>query len=286
MGTRIRKTVLKYAVMTVATAILALGVYFFKFPNHFSIGGVTGLSVVLNGLIPSIPAAFFSALFNLLALVLGFFFLGREMLRNTVYCSVLLSLFLTLLETFIPMSAPLTSSPLLELMFAVALPAVGTAILFNMSASTGGTDIAALILKKYTSINAGRALICVDLITAISSLFIFGLETALFSLLGVVLRGFIIDNMIEGFNTSKYFFIVTTRPDEIISYINGILHKGATVWESKGAYTLEEKHIILTVVTRYQAVNLRNRIKELDPGAFVVISGTGEIIGKGFRAPI
>ena len=286
MGTRIRKAVLKYAVMTAATAILALGVYFFKFPNHFSIGGVTGLSVVLNGLIPSIPAAFFSALLNILALVVGFFILGREMIRNTVYCSVLLSLFLTLLETFVPLSAPLTSSPLLELMFAVALPAVGTAILFNMSASTGGTDIVALVLKKYTSINVGRALICVDLLTAVSSLFIFGLETALFSLLGVVLRGFIIDNMIEGLNTSKYFFIVTTHPDEIIAYINDILHKGATVWESKGAYTLEEKHIILTVVTRYQAVTLRNQIKALDPGAFVVISSTGEIIGKGFRAPI
>ena len=169
-------------------------------------------------------------------------------------------------------------------MFAIALPAFGSAILFNIGASSGGTDIIAMIVKKYSSINIGKALIVSDIAITVLGFFVFGMKTGLYSLFGLSIRSFLVDNFIESLNLSKYFNVVCANPDPICDFIVNQLHRGATICDARGAFSGSEKHIILTALNRQQAIKLRNFIKKEDPSAFILISNTSEIIGKGFHA--
>lgn len=280
-----RETVQDYLMLTLGTLLTAVGVYFFKFPNHFSTGGVSGLSIVLGHYMTSTPGAIMF-LINLGLLVLGFVILGGSFGIRTAYTSLVLSGATWALEYICPLSEPMTSQPLLELIFAVGLPAVGSAIMFNMQASSGGTDIIAMILRKYTSLNIGNALLCVDFAVVAAACFAFGMETGLFSILGLVLKSVIVDMVLENIKVHKAFQIITSKPDEMIAFITKDLKRGATRIEGEGAYTHEDKTIILTVMNRYQAVKLRQFARSVDPQCFILITNTTEIIGKGFRATI
>lgn len=277
------KSFKNFAMMTGATLIMAVGTYFFKFTNNFTFGGITGLAVLVakTGLI---SAADFSFITNMLLLVLGAVILGKQFVAKTAYCSILLSVTLSLLERVYPMSHPFTDEPMLEVMFAIALPAFGSAILFNIGASSGGTDIIAMIVKKYSSINIGKALIVSDIAITVLGFFVFGMKTGLYSLFGLSIRSFLVDNFIESLNLSKYFNVVCAKPDPICDFIVNQLHRGATICDARGAFTGSEKYIILTALNRQQAIKLRNFIKKEDPSAFILISNTSEIIGKGFHA--
>lgn len=280
-----RETVQDYLMLTLGTLLTAVGVYFFKFPNHFSTGGVSGLSIVLGHYMTSTPGAIMF-LINQGLLVLGFVILGGSFGIRTAYTSLVLSGATWALEYICPLSEPMTSQPLLELIFAVGLPAVGSAIMFNMQASSGGTDIIAMILRKYTSLNIGNALLCVDFAVVAAACFAFGMETGLFSILGLVLKSVIVDMVLENIKVHKAFQIITSKPDEMIAFITNELKRGATRIEGEGAYTHEDKTIILTVMNRYQAVKLRQFARSVDPQCFILITNTTEIIGKGFRATI
>jgi uncharacterized membrane-anchored protein YitT (DUF2179 family) len=279
----VKKTVKEYLIMTAATLIMACGIYFFKFPNNFVMGGVSGISMLLGRVQSVISPATIMLIINGVLLIIGFFIFGKNFSVRTVYCSLLLSGALELLEVLVPMSKPVTDEPMLDLMFAVALPALGSALVFNFGGTTGGTDIIAMILKKYTPLNIGMALFFVDAAIVAAGFFVNGVKTGLYSLVGLLIKALVVDVVIENINISKYFFIVTTHPEQVCKYINENLHKGATVWEAKGSYTNENKTVIMAVMTRSQAIAMRNHIKETDKGAFVVISSTSEIIGKGFR---
>ena len=182
------------------------------------------------------------------------------------------------------MAVPMTTQPLLELLFAVALPAIGSAMLFNLDASSGGTDIVAMILKKYTSLDIGKALLCSDLVITVLACVAFGMETGLFSVLGLVMKSLLVDLVLENINTHKYFHIITTKPEEIEKYITATLHRGATELHGEGAYTHEGRTVLLTVMKRHEAVLLRRYVRQVDPNAFVLIINTGEIVGNGFRS--
>lgn len=259
-----------------------MGTYFFKFPNHFSTGGVTGLAVVLDKIFPAVSAATFNTVFNVLFLILGFAVLDRAFGLRTVYCSLLFSALVQVLEWTVPLSGPLTGEPLLELFFAVILPALGSAILFNLEASSGGTDIAALILKKYTSLDTGMALLYSDVAIAAAALLVFDVTTGLFSLLGLMLKSVLIDSMIESLNRKKALTIITSQPGLVCDYITRKLNRGATVWKGEGAYTHEQHWVVLTALSRPQAVALRRYLKQADPKSFMLVSNTSEIFGKGF----
>lgn len=279
-----KQTLLDFLLITVGTLVSAVGIYFFKFPNHFSTGGVSGLSIILNGLFPAVKASYFVTGINIILLAIGLIVIGKGFGIRTIYASLLLSFSLQALETFVPLQGSITGEPMLDLCFSVLLPAAGSAVLFNVSASTGGTDIVAMILKKYTSLHIGTALFCVDFLIAASSGIVFGLPIALFSLLGLLAKALVVDNVIESINLSKYFFIVTKTPDEICDYVQNRLHRSATVWYATGAYTHDSRSVVLTVLKRGQAVALQHYVRKCDPHAFVIISNTSEIIGKGFRS--
>ncbi len=301
IGSTVRQTVKEYAIITFGILLVAIGVYFFKFPNNISTGGVTGLAVVLNQIFPSVSASNFVSIFNVFFLILGFVVLGKEFGVKTVYGSLLLSAFLELFDLIfkwcgVPMNfLPLTVSeanpvgePVLELFFAVAFPAVGAAILFYNHGSSGGTDIVAMIIHKYTNMDSGKALLVSDVLLVLLTFYNFELKaitwtTGLLSLTGLVLKSLVVDNMIESINQSKYFLVITTHREEVENYITEELKRSATTWECEGAYSHRKEHALVTVMNRYQGYRLRRFMKSIDPKSFVIVTNSSDILGKGFR---
>ena len=272
-----------FSLLTISTLIMTVGIYFFKFTNNFTFGGITGIAVLVAKFLP-ISASDFSFVVNILLLIIGWIVLGKSFAEKTAYSTILLSVSLSLLERIYPMGHPLTNEPLLELIFAILLPALGSAILFNIGASSGGTDVIAMILKKYTSVDIGKGLMISDFIFTLAGFLVFNVKTGLYSLFGLIMRSALIDNFIESFNRSKYFHVVTSNATCICDFIQNDLQRGATIVNATGAFTGDDKYIILTVLSPSQAVKLRNFIKEHDPKAFLLVSNTSEIIGKGFHS--
>lgn len=265
---------------------LTVGIYFFKFPNNFSIGGVSGIAVILGSLTGNATPGFFVFVINMVLLAVGFVIFGKGFGLKTAYASIMMSAQIWVLERLIPITKPLTNEPVLELAFAILLPAAGSAILFNIDASSGGTDVIAMVLKKYTRVNIGYSLLLSDLIIVVWCFFVFDIQTGLFSLSGLAAKALVVDNVIESINLCKYFTIITTKPDEICDYIKTELSRGATKLDATGAFTGEEKTVVIAVVNRYQAALLQRKVKEIDSGAFSLITNTSEIIGKGFRGAL
>lgn len=279
-----RLTLRDILILNVGTCLVAFGVYFFKMPNHFSTGGVTGIAIVVSRFLPGISTGTLVFILNMALLAVGFLVLSRKFGLSTVYSSTLMSVVIWVLERVYPMDAPFTDEPLLELVFAVGLPALGSALLFNIGASTGGTDIIAMVLRKYTSIDIGFALLAADFIVAFSACFVFGIKTGMFSILGLLMKSMLVDSVIESINQCKYLHIVCQDPEAICDFIVQKLHRGATICEATGAYTHHKMYVVLTVMGRGQAVVLRHYVKRVEPHAFIMTTSTSEIIGKGFRS--
>ena len=283
MKTKTSETLRSYLVITIGTVIMAAGIYFFKFPNNFSTGGVSALSMILTALFPILTAGQYMMIINILLLIVGLLVFGKNFAVKTIYSSLLLSICTRIFEVIVPLAQPLTNEKFLELIFAIGLTAIGSALIFNEAASSGGTDIIAMILKKFTNLNIGRALLCSDIILAAASLWVFDISTGMFSILGLVMKAFVVDNVIDGINLSKCFTIITDKDKEICEFINSELHRGATVSVCSGAFTGEDRRMIITVLNRNQAVLLKQFIKKTDKNAFTMITNSSDILGKGFR---
>ena len=271
----------KYSILTVGAVVLALANYVFKFPNHFSFGGVAGFAVILSGMFGG-SASTYTFVINMLLLLIAFPILGKEVAMRSFYVSIVFSGVLEVAQYVYPIDKPITNQPVLELVFSFMLLAVCSAIFFFMDASSGGTDIIALILKKYTNISIGTALLVVDFIVVIVAFFVYGVTVGLFSLAGFLAKSFFIDTVIESLNLCKYFTIISQNAEPICNYINAELNHGATIYDARGAYTKDNKQVVMTVVKREQARNLRNYVHKVDPDAFMMITNSSEIIGKGF----
>ena len=280
-----KQVIQEFLLMTFGTLLVSVGVYFFKFPNNFSMGGVAGLAVLLGELFPQISASTYNSVINVLFLVVGFLVLDKGFGFRTVYCSLLSAGMIQVFSWVFPMSGPLTDQLVLELFFAVILPALGSAILFNIDASSGGTDIAAMILKKYTGMDVGRALLISDVVIAAAALFVFDMTAGLCSLLGLALKSVLVDSAIESLNRRKAFFVITSDPEHVCDYVTHTLVRGATVWQAKGAYTDQTHYVVLTVLSRGQAVAMRRHLRQVDPHAFLIVANSSEIFGKGFLQP-
>ena len=284
MKHNIYKILKEYTLITFGIMLVVIGVYFFKFPNNFSIGGVTGLAIILSKLFAgTVSSGTIVLVINIVLLIVGYFVLGKKFGIRTVYGSLLLSVSLSVLEAVVPMDGPLTNQPVLELAYAIILPAIGAAILFNIGASTGGTDIVAMILRKYTSLDIGKSLLISDSLLTALTFPVFGLTTGFFSMLGLLIKATLVDTIIENLNLNKYFTIICENPKPICDYILNEIHRSATIFDATGAFTEKDKKIILTVMNRSQAISVRKYIHQTEPGAFILITNTSEIVGKGFR---
>ncbi len=295
---RVLLRVLKeYSILTLGLLITAVGIFFFKFPNNFCTGGVAGISVILTSLFPNFSPTLYMTALNLLLILVGFIFLGRDFGVKTLYGSLVLTGLLDLFDALVPARVfavevvrgeqtlhTLTGDAGLELLWAVALPAIGSAILFYNHGSTGGTDILAMILRKHTPLDSGKALLCTDATIVIVSFFLFDPTTGLSSLMGMLLKSVVVDNLIDGLGQSKKFMIVTSKREVVESFITDELHRSATVWECEGAYSGDRKFAFISVMNRVQSLRMRNYLREVDPQAFVIVTNSSDIIGKGFHA--
>ncbi len=278
------RRVKSFTIITISIFIMAIGVYFFKFPNNFCFGGVTGAAVVFAEITP-LSASTFSFIVNMALLVLGFIFLGKGFAFKTTYATVLLSGLLLFFEKVHPLAHPLSNEPMLELIFAITLPAIASALLFYEGASSGGTDVVAMIVKKYTHVeDIGIALFITDLIMIIIACFVFDIKTALYSFVGLTLKSFLIDAIIENIMLRKSVMITCDDKDLICRFITEDLNKSATIVNAKGAYTNEDKYLIFTTLTRQQAAAVRGFIHENHLRAFISMSSTSEVFGKGFTS--
>jgi len=276
------KILYDYAIVTIGALLTAIGAHFFKFPNNFSFGGVTGLCVMI-GEISSLSPAEANLVINSFLLVLGFITLGRSFGVKTVYATVIISAGISLLDLLYPLMSPLTSQPFMELLYAVALPGIGSAMLFQVEASGGGTDIIALIIKKHSSINIGNALLVADCLIVIASFFVFGIETFLLSVMGMVTKSLVVDNFTHSLNLSKVYNVVCDNPKKVCDFIEKTLHRGATINECEGAFTHAKRYNVMTVLKPRQGYQLQQFLDETMPQSFVTITNTSEIIGKGFH---
>ncbi|MBQ3041439.1 MAG: YitT family protein [Clostridia bacterium] len=280
-----------YVLITIGTALVACGVYFFKFPNHFTIGGVSSFAVLFSEAIGhAVSESMIMSIANMLLLAIALIIFGKNFAVKTVYSTLLLNGIVLVLERVLPITEPLTESPFLEMLLTIGGIAVGSAILFSQGASSGGTDIIAMILKRFTNLNTGMALFISDALIVIASPFVFNsFETKhmttifLCSALGLILKSFIVDNVIDGINMNKCFIIVTTKEKEVCDFINNELHRGATISDCRGSFSHVEKKMIVAVLNRQQATMLKLFLKQTDPTAFTVITNSSDILGKGFR---
>ena len=280
---KVMKYVKQYVLITLSISIMSVGVYFFKFPNNFVFGGVTGTAALVAKLTPMSASAFSSAA-NLVLLVVGLIFLGKEFAMTTGYATFVMSVELMVFEKLCPLSGPLSDQPMLDLLFAIALPAIASALMFNVGASSGGTDIIALIVEKYTHIHSiAVALFITDLFMVIAACFVFDLYTALYSFVGLTVKSLVIDAVLEKIKMCKAILIVCDEKKPICDFVMRKLMRGATYTPCFGAYTDKPHYIIYTTLTRHEADQLQEFIHKEHLNAFMSMLSTTEVFGKGFN---
>ena len=262
---------------------MSVGVYFFKFPNNFVFGGVTGAAALVAKLTP-LSASAFSSWANMILLVVGLIFLGKKFAMTTGYASVVMSVELMFLEKFFPMHGSLSNQPMLDLLFAIALPAIASALLFNVGASSGGTDVIALIVEKYTHIHSiAVALFLTDLFMVVAACFVFNLYTALYSFVGLTVKSLVIDAVLERIKMCKAILIICDDKDPICNFVMRKLVRGATYTPCFGAYTDKPHYMIYTTLTNREAGQLQEFIHKENLNAFISMLSTTEVFGKGFN---
>ncbi len=279
---QIKKIVKEYGILTAATIGTIVENYLFKFPNHFTFGGVTGIAVLLSGVFKGTPSTY-AFIINILLFGLGFLVLGKSFGIKSIYVTLLFSVGLEVIQYIYPITEPITTQPVLDWIFAFVITAVSSAVIFNLGASSGGTDIIALILKKYTNIKIGKALMIVDFVVVVSAFFIYGATVGCFSLAGYLAKAFFVDSVIESLNSYKYFTIISEDADAICGFIQEKLNHSATIYRAEGSYSHKKKVVIMTVVNRNQAMRLRNFVRATEPDTFMMITNSSEIIGNGFQ---
>ena len=280
-----------WMLMNGGIVLIACATYFFLVPNKFVTGGMTGLATILGTALPILNTSQWLICLNVLMLVIGFIFLGKKTGIWTVYCSLGYSGLMLIFEDVCPQTSfpftngTLTDETFMELCVGILIYAMGTAMIFYAGASSGGMDIMALIIQKYANVDVGKAVLYVNTLIACGSIFFLpGVERAILSLVGLFANSFIIDIVIDNFNSCKYFIVITDKTELVSEYIMNTLHHGVTISDAVGAYTQTKKGMVHTVCRRYEAIKLRSAIKKIDENAFIVITTSSEIIGKGFRS--
>lgn len=271
----------RFFMINIGLIIISLGLYFFLMPSNLATGGATGLSIVLSHLIP-IPMGIILGIINVFLFILAFAVLGKDFGGYTLYASLFLSFIITALETIIPMAEPVTDDLFINLVFGVFIIGVGMGIVFNENASTGGTDIIAKIINKYTHIEMGKSLLMSDFLISLFAAFVFGPRLGMYALLGTVINSLIIDKMIAGFNVKINVVIISNEFNSINKYILDEILRGTTIYHAIGGYSNEDKKIINTIVSRREYIKIRNFVRLADSKAFISISYVSEVEGEGF----
>ena len=258
------------AILTVAVAIIAAAVYFFLVPSHASVSSISGLGIVLSNFVPLSLSAI-TMILNVVLLIIGFFTCGREFGAKTVYTSILLPAFIGLFERLFPDIGSLTDSQELDVLCYILVVSVGLSILFNRNASSGGLDIVAKIMNKYLHIELGRAMSLSGMCVALSAALVYDKKTVVLSVLGTYFNGLVLDHFIFDHNIKRRVCIITKKEEELRHFILTDLHSGATVYESYGAYNMEKRREIITIVDKGEYQKLMDFMNREDPRAFITV---------------
>ena len=258
------------SILTVAVAIIAAAVYFFLVPSHASVSSISGLGIVLSNFIP-LPLSAITMILNVVLLIIGFFTCGREFGVKTVYTSVMLPLFLGVFEGIFPDFGSMTNSQELDVLCYILVVSVGLSILFNRNASSGGLDIVAKIMNKYLHMDLGKAMSLSGMCVALSAALVYDKKTVVLSVLGTYFNGLVLDHFIFNHNVKRRVCIITKKEEELRRFIIHDLHSGATIYESIGAYNMEKRNEIITIVDKGEYQKLMNYMNREDPKAFITV---------------
>ena len=257
-------------ILTVAVAIIAAAVYFFLVPSHTSISSISGLGIVLSNFVP-LQLSAITMILNVVLLIIGFFTCGREFGVKTVYTSVMLPLFLGLFEIIFPNFGSMTDSQELDVLCYILVVSVGLSILFNRNASSGGLDIVAKIMNKYLHMELGKAMSLSGMCVALSAALVYDKKTVVLSILGTYFNGIVLDHFIFDHNIKRRVCIITKKEEELRQFIIHDLHSGATIYEAIGAYNMEKRREIITIVDKGEYQKLMKFINQEDPKAFITV---------------
>lgn len=258
------------SILTVGVAIIAAAVYFFLVPSHASVSSISGLGIVLSNFIP-LPLSAITMILNVVLLIIGFFTCGREFGVKTVYTSVMLPLFLGVFEGIFPDFGSMTNSQELDVLCYILVVSVGLSILFNRNASSGGLDIVAKIMNKYLHMDLGKAMSLSGMCVALSAALVYDKKTVVLSLLGTYFNGLVLDHFIFDHNIKRRVCIITKKEEELRQFVIHDLHSGATIYESIGAYNMEKRNEIITIVDKGEYQKLMNYMNREDPKAFITV---------------
>lgn len=277
-----KKNLMDYIIITIGLIFVAAGVHFFLVPHNLAVGGISGLAMVVNHYLPFLSIGVIMLIGNVIFFIIGFIFIGKGFGVRTIYSSLMLSGIIALFEKIMPVTEPISSDMLVNLVFGILISALGMAIVFNKGASTGGTDIPAKILNKYFHIDIGKALLIIDFIVTAMAVFAFGATTGMYALLGVLINGTLVDYIIGGLNITKRVEIISRESEKIRGFILTDLQRSATIYRAVGAYDLMERDVIITVMGKKEFIRLRDFIKITDPKAFIITHNVHEVLGEGF----
>ena len=257
-------------ILTIAIAIIAVAVYFFLLPSHTSISSISGLGIVLSNFVP-LPLSAITMILNVVLLIIGFFTCGKEFGLKTVYTSVMLPVFLGIFENIFPNTGSITNSQEMDVLCYILVVSVGLSILFNRNASSGGLDIVAKIINKYFHMELGKAMSLSGMCVALSAALVYDKKTVVLSVLGTYFNGIVLDHFIFDHNIKRRVCIITKKEEELRQFIVRDLHSGATIYEAIGAYNMEKRNEIITIVDKGEYQKLMKYINQEDPEAFITV---------------
>ena len=257
-------------ILTIAIAIIAVAVYFFLVPSHTSISSMSGLGIVLSNFVP-LPLSAITMILNVVLLIIGFFTCGKEFGLKTVYTSVMLPVFLGIFENIFPNTGSITNSQELDVLCYILVVSVGLSILFNRNASSGGLDIVAKIMNKYFHMELGKAMSLSGMCVALSAALVYDKKTVVLSVLGTYFNDIVLDHFIFDHNIKRRVCIITKKEEELRQFIVRDLHSGATIYEAIGAYNMEKRKEIITIVDKGEYQKLMKYINQEDPEAFITV---------------
>ena len=276
-----KQNIKEYGIITLGVILVAVALEYFFIPNNLAAGGVSGLAVVISHYFPSLTVGVLTLIMNIILFVIAFIVVGGDFGLKTIYASFGLSFLLWFMDAFIHPQA-LTTDLLISSVFGTVLTAIGLAMVFNVNASTGGTDILAKILNKYTSFNMGISLLCVDFLVTFLGAITFGVDKGFYALLSVLLNGPLIDKIISFLNQKKEITIISDKNEEIAKFIMTELRSACTALEGSGLYSKQEKKIIYSVLSKKELEKLKQFIECVDSEAFYTIGQIEEVQGKDF----
>lgn len=273
----------RFLFVNLGVIIMAIGLYYFLIPENLAVGGVTGLAMVINNIMPIIPIGIVMIISNLVLFTIAFIVIGKDFGGYTIYSSLLLSGLIYIFEMITPIGEALIGDLMINLIYGILIQGIGMAIIFYQNASTGGTDIIAKIINKYFHVEMGKALLISDFAIVILAGISFGVTLGLYALLGVIFNAYVIDHAIYGIKKKLNIVIISNENLQINEFIIHTLERGSTIYYADGGFSKNKKMIINTIVDKKEYIKIKNFANKVDPQAFITVGIVHEVMGEGFN---